>query len=189
MADRDSQPHAPLLDYSSIRLLPKLIAFDLDGTVWSPDMYELWGGGAPFRAAANGKDLLDKAGTTVRLLGVADRILHDLHTHSALSDVKVAWVSCTDEPDWAAECLQRFRTCSGQVIGRVVHSSEIYKDNKQAHFRNLKKKFPDIEYAQMLFFDNEQHNISSVSKLGVKCYLAHGGMTSKAWQDGLNMFS
>ena len=26
--------------------LPKLVAFDLDGTIWSPDMYELWGGGA-----------------------------------------------------------------------------------------------------------------------------------------------
>ena len=23
-------------------------AFDLDGTIWSPDMYELWGGGSPF---------------------------------------------------------------------------------------------------------------------------------------------
>ena len=25
---------------------PKLVAFDLDGTVWTPDMYMLWGGGA-----------------------------------------------------------------------------------------------------------------------------------------------
>lgn len=28
--------------------LPKIVALDLDGTVWSPDMYMLWGGGAPF---------------------------------------------------------------------------------------------------------------------------------------------
>ena len=24
--------------------IPKLIGFDLDGTIWSPDMYQLWGG-------------------------------------------------------------------------------------------------------------------------------------------------
>ena len=31
------------------RPLPQVVAFDLDGTVWTPDMYQLWGGGAPFR--------------------------------------------------------------------------------------------------------------------------------------------
>ena len=31
------------------KLLPKVLAFDLDGCVWDPEMYELWGrGGAPF---------------------------------------------------------------------------------------------------------------------------------------------
>lgn len=24
--------------------IPKLIGFDLDGTIWTPDMYQLWGG-------------------------------------------------------------------------------------------------------------------------------------------------
>ena len=30
--------------------LPKVIVFDLDGCVWDPEMYQLWGGGAPFKA-------------------------------------------------------------------------------------------------------------------------------------------
>ena len=30
--------------------LPKVVVFDLDGCVWDPEMYELWGGGAPFKA-------------------------------------------------------------------------------------------------------------------------------------------
>eukprot|EP01039_Chlorochromonas_danica_P001095 gene1095-1188_t len=176
-----------LMNYNAEKL-PKLIAFDLDGTIWSPDMYELWGGGAPFRIAGNGKDLIDCAGTSVRLLGVTDRILHDLRTDPALAEVKVAWVSCTDEPEWAAECLEKFSTAGGERIGQVVHSSEIYKANKQTHFRNLQKKFPHIDYSDMLFFDNEYGNIESVSRLGVKCYLARQGMTCKAWQDGLKMF-
>ena len=28
---------------------PKAVVFDLDGCVWRPEMYELWGGGAPFK--------------------------------------------------------------------------------------------------------------------------------------------
>ena len=30
--------------------LPKVVVFDLDGCVWDPEMYQLWGGGAPFKA-------------------------------------------------------------------------------------------------------------------------------------------
>ena len=36
-------------------VLPAAVVFDLDGCVWSPDMYMLWGGGAPFSGPdANG---------------------------------------------------------------------------------------------------------------------------------------
>ena len=58
-------------------------------------MYELWGGGAPFRAAANGRDLVDLQGRTVSLLGISDRILHDLRSDTLFAGkTKVAWVSC-----------------------------------------------------------------------------------------------
>ena len=31
------------------KILPRVLAFDLDGCVWDPEMYELWGrGGSPF---------------------------------------------------------------------------------------------------------------------------------------------
>jgi len=178
---------SPLIDYSTVKL-PKLIAFDLDGTIWSPDMYQLWGGGAPFRLAANKKDLLDRSGASVRLLGISDNILHDLHSNPALQHIKVAWVSCTDEPEWAEECLSKFKTSGGVVIKNVVHSSEIYKANKQLHFQNLHKQYPDIRFEDMLFFDNEYGNIRTVSKLGVKCYHAEDGMTEEAWKEGLALF-
>ena len=47
---------------------PAVIIFDLDGCLWDPEMYELWGGGAPFSDNGDGT-LADKAGVTVRLLG------------------------------------------------------------------------------------------------------------------------
>ena len=43
--------------------------FDLDGCVWYPEMYMLWGGGAPFETQPNG-DLRDKAGQKCYLMGV-----------------------------------------------------------------------------------------------------------------------
>ena len=168
--------------------LPKLIAFDLDGTVWTPDMYQLWGGGAPFKVTSNRKELLDRNGQTVRLLGIIDTILHDLSTNPGYTHIKVAWVSCTDEPDWAEECLQKFTTSGNQPIGTTAHSSQIYKANKQKHFKNLRLEYPEIEYNEMLFFDNEYYNIENVIKLGVKCIYCPKGMTQKAWDEGLKLF-
>lgn len=117
-------------------LFPKLVAFDLDGTVWSPDMYELWGGGAPFQPVpgkAGVSTLIDKSGTKVRLLGDIANILHELkYDHP---EVITTWVSCTDEPRWAQECLSKFTTSHGESIGTCINGkSQIFKANKQVRF-------------------------------------------------------
>ena len=52
--------------------LPKAVVFDLDGCLWAPDMYMLWGGGAPFEVREDG-DLDDRNGARVRLLGAVRR--------------------------------------------------------------------------------------------------------------------
>lgn len=177
-------------DYSNLRL-PKLVAFDLDGTVWTPDMYQLWGGGAPFRYAPNKRDLLDSSGSIVRLLGETRQILDDLHSHPSFTENEtiVAWVSCTDEPEWAQECLEKFRTNSDIPLVAIAHSSQIYKADKSQHFRRLQREYPSIDFEDMLFFDNEQSNITSVSKLGVKCIHCPEGMTEEVWQRGLRLFN
>ena len=48
--------------------LPKAVVFDLDGCLWYPDMYMLWGGGAPFTEGGSG-ELTDRAGQRVQMLG------------------------------------------------------------------------------------------------------------------------
>ena len=47
---------------------PKVVVFDLDGCVWYPEMYMLWGGGAPFNTQPNG-DLKDRSGSKCYLMG------------------------------------------------------------------------------------------------------------------------
>lgn len=170
--------------------LPKLIAFDLDGTVWTPDMYQLWGGGAPFTYNDSNNQLIDKKGNTVRLLGISDTIMHDLKSTSVLSEIIVAWVSCTDEPVWANECMNKFLTNPGRKpIATAADTSQIFTANKQNHFRNLKKEYPHIEYKDMLFFDNEYGNIRDVKKLGVHCVHCENGLTAEVWRSALQDFS
>ena len=169
---------------------PKLIALDLDGTVWTPDMYQLWGGGAPFREGAGDGVLLDRSGQEVRLLGEVASILHELQTAEKWQGVHVAWVSCTDEPEWADECLRKFKTTGGQTLHSVVPAaaSMIFKANKQRHFERLRVQYPLVAFDEMLFFDNEYGNIAAVEKMGVRAVHCPDGMTLEAWQRGLAMF-
>lgn len=88
--------------------LPKVVVFDLDGCVWDPEMYELWGsGGAPFKLRKDG-NLSDRSGTVVRLLGDVKNIMTEFKTDSKWSDSIIAVASSCDEPGWARECIQKF---------------------------------------------------------------------------------
>jgi magnesium-dependent phosphatase 1 len=186
----DMSNYRSSMPYSAQLYLPKLVAFDLDGTIWSPDMYQLWGGGSPFRIDGDGtRQLFDKKGSAVRLLGNSSRILEELKSEDIWADTKVAWVSCTDEPEWAAECLKKFKTSKGRPIGEYIDSSQIFKANKKVHFQKLKAEFKYIDFSEMLFFDNELHNIQTVSQLGVKCVHCPQGMTQKVWEEGIKKFN
>jgi magnesium-dependent phosphatase 1 len=175
---------------------PKLIAFDLDGTVWSPDMYQLWGGGSPFSVRSAQSELQDRSGQSVRLLGIVGEILHSLRYAPEWEGVIVAWVSCTDEPSWANECLTKFVStptsrCEHQEPVRLkdlAHSSQIYKANKQVHMNNLHKEYPHIPLKDMIFFDNERHNTDNTSKIGVCSIHCEHGMTSEIWEKGLDIY-
>ena len=162
-------------------LLPKLIAFDLDGTIWSPEMYELWGGGSPFSIVNPTSTVKDCSGRKVNLLGESSNILHWCYENR--ESVVTAYVSTCDEPEWANECLNLFTTTGNVLLKDVSHSSLIYKENKQHHFRALKKQF-DLEFGDMIFFDNQMNNIRDVQKLGVFCVYCPDGMVESIWSKG-----
>jgi len=165
---------------------PKVVAFDLDGTIWSPDMYMLWGGGSPF-SFVNNYNLLDRSGQKVKLLGISGEILDTINTKEEWSDTKVAWVSCTDEPSWADECMNKFKTPMDVPLVERVHEQCIFKDNKRVHFQELKKR-TGVEFVDMIFFDNEKYNIESVSKLGVCSVYCPDGMTRAIWEKGIDLW-
>merc|ERR1712187_324729 len=112
----------------------------------------LWGGGAPFKVINPASELQDRSNNRVVLLGAIGDILHELSTAEEWEGVKIAWVSCTDEPSWANECLEKFVTAGGASLKSVCHSEQIYKANKVDHFKQLRALFPEIEYDDMIFF-------------------------------------
>ena len=100
---------------------PRVIVFDLDGTIWRPEMYEMWGGGgSPFKwCGAQGKpgSALGRDKTEVYLLGESLSLLSRLYFHpqanrNATDDgfdgFVVAAASTCDEPSWARALLQQF---------------------------------------------------------------------------------
>ena len=62
------QPQTARRPQTQLAAKPKVVVFDLDGCLWEPEMYELWGGGAPFSDNGDGT-LADRSDVTVRLLG------------------------------------------------------------------------------------------------------------------------
>lgn len=154
-------------------------------------MYELWGGGSPFQIIDDGtKYLLDKNGRKVQLLGISGEILHELKYNPIWENTICALASTTDEPQWAQECLEKFHTTPGnEPLVTCIDTPHIYKSNKQNHFRNMKKLYPHIEFSEMLFFDNEMYNITSVQKLGVHCIYSPEGMTEEIWNRGLEIYA
>ena len=159
-----------------------LVVFDLDACCWSPEMFELWGGGAPFTQESTepNNTLRDARNTRCRMLGDTAQCWADLHRRmQAGEDLLVCVASRSDEPAWARECLRKFIVAPGVCMMDVVTEGrcEIYKGSKRNHFAALQRK-TGVAYERMCFFDDDPHNIHDVSGLGVHCFLTPQGNTA-----------
>jgi hypothetical protein len=56
--------------------VPSLVAFDLDDTLWSPEMWLC--SGPPWKTQAG--RVYDRSGTEIELIGASQRVLHELAT-------------------------------------------------------------------------------------------------------------
>ena len=173
--------------FASSATRPAAIIFDLDGCLWYPDMYMLWGGGAPFSKAAAGTDLTDVRGAKVRMIGAVPEVLRELKTDPAWINTVVGVASCTDEPEWAQECMQKFDIGSGYCIKDVMQIEEIHKGNKQGHLRNIAEQ-TGLAFEEVLFFDNERDNCLDVAQLGCTVAWVPEGVTAVAWAETLERF-
>lgn len=153
----------------------KLVVFDLDDTVWYPEMYMLYG--PPFRIDKDGT-VRDSSGTEIYLIKGARKVLEELR--STYPDIKIGFASRTNYPEWANKCLKLFKI-HDKTLDQMADYKEIYPGDKKSHFRSFKKD-SGIEFEDMAFFDNENRNCVSVRTLGVKCYYTPQGMTCNDWK-------
>ena len=166
------------------KILPAVVVFDLDGCCWDPEMYELWGGGAPFTPNTDGT-LSDKKGTKVHLLGDVKNILYELHTDPKWKETIVAVASTCDEPKWARECLKKFSVGGDVKMVDVFREdvTEIYKAyGKDVHMKEIAKK-TGASLESMIFFDNQTNNTSCVAGMkGPTVVYTPEGVTRELFQ-------
>ena len=95
---------------------PKLIVFDLDNTLWQPELYQM-----------RGKK--PKANKDIKLTAGALDALHDLAAGDGWEKTQAAVASRATATDWAEKLLQDFKLDHGQSIATLLPFREIYEGN------------------------------------------------------------
>lgn len=179
--------------------MPKVVIFDLDGCLWSPEMYEInffmGARGSPFsRDPTDTLNLLTEGGESVKLLGDVRDVMQILYTQEEFNNVKIGISSRTDEPEWARELLQKFIIPLNSDEEREVSLAKVFngpieiaKDSKVDHFHRICSQ-TDVRLEEMLFFDNEFGNCQRVASLGVSVVYCPNGVTKDIFDMGMRDF-
>ncbi len=199
--------------------LPKLVVFDLDDTVWFPELYMM--NGAPWSVDELGR-VTDVSGEELRIYPAAREAIAMLSTHEAFAETRVAVASRTNRAQWALAAMalhaprSRYRTpssnenaSSNDTTTRQRSSTapsrstlappktlrELVGDLAEIYTGSKKAHFQKLRektgtpYSDMLFFDNERVNVTEVGQLGVVAVYCPGGMSQGAWEEGLKTFA
>lgn len=155
---------------------PSLIVFDLDFTLW--DCGGLWIDctSPPFCQDNDGR-IRDSTGRDMRLYPDVPAIFEKIEPLGC----EIAVASRTEQPGWARDLLELLE------FRHRIHYEEIFPSSKLKHFTNLKQD-SGIDFERMLFFDDEQRNISEVSTLGVKCVKVGRGVDLAIFDHGVSLF-
>ena len=168
-------------------VLPSLVVFDLDNTLWTPELYQLRK--LPgYNDASGPGPVADK---DVKLFAGAKDALLELATAERWKGTSVAAASRTNKGPWAKSLLQQFEI-NGQPLNELIPYQEIYSSDKTRHFEALRKQ-TGCAFEDMLFFDDAKAgrygNCEPVAKLGVMSAHCPHGLTTKVWANALEEFA
>ena len=159
---------------------PSLIVFDLDNTLWEPELYQL--------RKLQRQGIQPVAGKDVTLFPAIESILQDIRSSkdNSWSNTKFAIASRTKSVEWANDLLVQFG------LRDFFDYIEIFPGDKKTHFHNLSRD-SGIDFSDMLFFDDNRDgrfgNCVPVSQLGVLSVHCPGGLHSnEIWKNALENF-
>ncbi|KAI4258697.1 MAG: hypothetical protein LQ352_001123 [Teloschistes flavicans] len=162
--------------------LPKIIAFDLDYTLWPfwVDTHVT----PPLKAKDNNTRSTDRWGESFTFYPDVPSIL--LSAKSTSPPITLATASRTSAPDIATSLLKQLHLppssetassskASGQRAYDIFDHMQIFPGDKKTHFARIQKA-SGVEYDEMLFFDDERRN-RNVESLGVVFWEVPSGVT------------
>lgn len=167
---------------------PALIVFDLDNTLWTPELYQLRKLQAEYRKQGSNSEVVPIAGKDVKLFEGASKILQSIrNSPEEWKDTKFAVASRTKSGPWAEHLLNQFE------LTNLFHYIEIFPGDKTKHFLNLKEK-SGISFNEMLFFDDSRDgkygNCVPVGQMGVMSVHCPGGIHSEEiFEMGMKRFA
>eukprot|EP00978_Attheya_sp_CCMP212_P007231 scaffold16787_cov52-Attheya_sp.AAC.3 len=126
---------------------PSMIVFDLDNTLWTPELYQLR---TLQRQRQRQEGFTPVAGTDVKLFEGVQDILEEIRASNSSwsKNVTFAIASRTKSVDWAHDLLRQF-----DLMDVFLEHVQIFPGDKVQHFKNLHQQ-SGIPYDQMLFFDD-----------------------------------
>lgn len=174
----------PILTTSTIlHAVPSLVVFDLDNTLWTPELYQLR------KLARSNKHPV--AHKDVKLFPAAKELIEEIRSDrdGIFAKTKFAVASRTKSVEWAHDLLEQFE------LKDLFDYVEIFPGDKKQHFNNLKSQ-SGIEFSEMIFFDDARDgrygNCEPVSQLGVlsvHCPNGMGNVEDKVWKNALKHFN
>ena len=164
---------------TSLSSLPSLIVFDLDNTLWEPELYQL--------RRLQRQNIRPIAGRDVKLFPAAQSIIESIRASpDEWSGTKFAVASRTKSVEWAQDLIKQFG------LDDFFDYIEIFPSNKKQHFNNLKEN-SGINFENMLFFDDARDgrfgNCVPVSEMGVlSVHCPRGLIDEWIWTNALEQY-
>ena len=159
------------LDWKLPPLLPKVIVFDLDNTLWTPELYQIRKRPTPEK--------------DIRLFPNVPAILKILQQ---TTDITVAIASRTSHGDWARYLLDEMQVSEDESLGSFFPIIEIQTGSKKVHMANIRDA-TKVKYRDMILFDDALAlNCKEIAQLGVMCGHCPKGITLELVQKTLDEY-
>ena len=188
-------------------MLPRLIVFDLDDCLWTPEMYTLPQKPSNEIQGVVNEDTGDRgvvgvqcgsSGPTVKLFSDARRVLQRIHNErdTTFQHTQFAVASSSEEPSYSRSCLEKIDILPGVKMKSLFPYQQIGRtgaltSRKTTHFDGLKRE-SNIEFPDMLFFDdcNWGDHVGDLHKTyGVIGVRTPYGLTWDQFEEGLQSFA